>query len=123
MTEYEILDLLANDSAQMAVQFTIYLSVMSGYLIVAYFAGDKLTNPQAAILTTLFFFATAAEVWGFHLTLKHIGELMGWLSEIRPLTEYEKGINRNGYPWVFVMGMGIFSALYFMWSVRHPKIE
>ena len=123
MTEYEILDLLASDSAQMAVQFTIYLTVMSGYLIVAYFAGGKLSTPQVAILTTLFVFATGAEVWGFHLTLNHIGELTEWLSDIRPLTEYEAGIDENGYPWAAAMTAGIFAALYFMWSVRHPKTE
>lgn len=44
MTEYEILDLVSSSSDQIAVQFSIYLSVMSGYLLVAYFAGKKLTK-------------------------------------------------------------------------------
>ena len=40
VNEYEIFDLLSNDSAQMAAQFSIYLTIMSGYLLVAYFEPD-----------------------------------------------------------------------------------
>lgn len=123
MTEYEILDLISNDSEQMAIQFSIYLSVMSGYLLVAYFAGEKLTTVQVLILSGLFLFATVAEVWGFHLTLSHIGELLAKKAELGPLSAYEEGIDDNGYPWAIAMSIGIIAALYFMWSVRHPRLE
>jgi len=43
MTEYEILDLVASNEAHMASQFSLYLTVISAYLVVSYLVGERLT--------------------------------------------------------------------------------
>lgn len=40
MTEYELLDLVTSTIDGMGTYFTIYLSIVSGYLVVAYLAGN-----------------------------------------------------------------------------------
>jgi hypothetical protein len=42
----------------------LYISVLSGYLIVFYFAGEKLSTRQSIFLTMLFVVFSAIPVWG-----------------------------------------------------------
>jgi len=44
MTEYELLDLMGNTIDSMGDCFTIYLSIISGYLVVAYFIGTGMDS-------------------------------------------------------------------------------
>jgi hypothetical protein len=54
MTEYEILDLFRGYVEMEAVSFTIYLTLVSGYLVVGYLAGERLSALQTGIVTALF---------------------------------------------------------------------
>lgn len=123
MTEYEILDLLANESAQSATQFTLYLSVLFAYLVTAYFVGARLTVTQVFILSSLYIFVNAAQSWGMHLTMSRVEELLNKKAEISPLTEWEQGYAGYGNIWAIAMAIGVLASLYFMWGVRHPKKE
>lgn len=123
MTEYEILDLMANESAQSATQFTLYLSVLFAYLVTAYFVGARLTVTQVFILSSLYIFVNAAQSWGMHLTMSRVEELLNKKAEISPLTEWEQGYAAYGNIWAIAMVIGVLASLYFMWGVRHPKTE
>ena len=124
MTEYEILDLVAGESAQTATQFTIYLSVLFAYLVTAYFIGEKLSRPQAILLSGLYVFVNLSQAWGLSLTLNNVGELLNRKAEeISPLTEWEQGYVRYGSLWPITMVVGVLASLYFMWNVRHSKAE
>ncbi len=61
MTEYELLDLMASMEAHMATQFSLYLTVISAYMVVAYLAGDKLTMAQVWIASVLMIFAAGGQ--------------------------------------------------------------
>ncbi len=123
MTEYEILDLVASESGAMAAQFNLYLTVLFAYLVVGYFIGDKLTTAQTAVLTGLYLWASGAQVVGMRLTLSHVLELFEKKAKVAPPSNYE--ITYAGYThlWLAAMLLAICAGLYFMWSVRHPKIE
>jgi len=124
MTEYEILDLVAGESAQTATQFTIYLSVLFAYLVTAYFIGEKLSRPQAILLSGLYVFVNLSQAWGLSLTLNHVGELLNRKAEeISPLTEWEQGYVTYGSLWPITMVVGVLASLYFMWNVRHSRAE
>ena len=55
MTEYEILDGISNFTAVGLDALMAYLTVTSGYLIVAYLVGRSLTKLQNATISVLFF--------------------------------------------------------------------
>ena len=123
MTEYEILDLVASESAAMASQFNIYLTVLFAYLVVGYFVGGKLTTAQTSVLTSLYVWASSAQVVGMRLTLDHVIELFQRKAELAPVTPYESTYSTYTYFWLLAMLVAIAAGLYFMWSVRHPKTE
>ncbi len=123
MTEYEILDLIASKEAHMASQFSLYLTVISAYLVVAYLVGDRLTLPQSIISSVLFIFGAGGQTWTLHINLMHVSNYLSQKAQLSPLTPVEQDYLSNGYPWIIAMAFGVIAALYFMWSIRHPKTE
>ena len=124
MTEYELLDLMGNTIDSMGSCFTIYLSIISGYLVVAYFIGDKLTLPQTVIIGILFIFGAGLQVCGIHAYQIAVQEFLTQKAEIAPLTDYQSAVlnNNGGTIFAVLMACGIIASLYFMWSIRHPKV-
>ncbi len=93
---------------------TLYLTVTSGYLLVAYLAGKELTRLQAAIITCLYVVFTTANtlaVISFFNAAIHYGHTYG--PGRMPLwPPYTLGT---------AFFLGILASLKFMWDVRHPK--
>ena len=118
MTVYEILDLMASMEAHMATQFSLYLTVITAYLVVAYLAGSKLTGAQAWIASALMLFAAGGQTWALYVTTGRVMEYLALKQALLPLTAYEQNFDVNSYAWVFMLSCGILAALYFMWSVR-----
>ena len=101
---------------------SFYMTVTSGFLIVAYLAGSKLSRPQVFIISTLYIgmaalAAYAATVW----------VLRGYFFAYQQL-EMDDSIPiyaTYGIPYclgLFLFG-GIIACMKFMWDVRHPKTE
>ena len=138
MTEYELTTLLLARSQQVAnfldlyaTHLTIYLSIISAYLVTAYAVGATLTRSQAIIATSIFL------VGCIYITLVMSGIMMAIDGSIRAaqLAQIEVATVR-GRPPTSQMGdanpiiaylafaiqvTGIIASLYFMWSVRHRK--
>ena len=125
MTEYELLDLLAGSIDSMYDSVALYLSIVSGYLLVAYLAGTKLTWVQTGIISVLFVAGAGLQGWGLLSYQLANEEYMTAKAMISPLTEYQQGIANSGGGKIIasVMATGVVAALYFMWSVRHPRTE
>ena len=95
---------------------SLYLTVISGYLLVAYLVGKELTFLQTIIITTLFiFFCTTNTIatMSYMQSAHYFGQTYGegrapsWAA---PVTGT-------------LLALGVFAALKFMWDVRHPKTE
>lgn len=123
MTEYELLDLMSGVEVQMATQFSLYLSVVSAYLVVAYLVGSKLTFVQTFIASALMFFAAGGQTWALYTSLGRIKEYLDFKAALSPLTNYEQHIAANTYIWIGILAAGVVASLYFMWSVRHSEPE
>jgi hypothetical protein len=100
----------------------LYLTATTGYLIAAYFIGNKLTRSQMIIVSTLYVSIAglsdyAAITWmarGAHFARQAVN-----IDATIPF-------NPNQFLWIFVglvMFLGIIACLKFMWDVRHPKAE
>ena len=123
MSEYELLDLMSSVEGHMATQFSLYLSVVSAYLIVAYLVGIRLTLVQVFIASALMLFSAGGQTWALYASLGRVTEYLELKSQLSPLTDYEQNFAANTYIWVGILAAGVLASLYFMWSVRHPKIE
>lgn len=125
MTEYELLDLIAGSINSMYDSVVLYLSIISGYLLVAYLVGAKLTQAQTLIISVLFVAGAAMQCWGLVTYQLANEEYLAAKELISPLTEYQRGLATHGGGRIIatVMAAGIFASLFFMWQVRHPKAE
>jgi hypothetical protein len=122
MSEAEIVESMTEYFGLNAEMLSIYLTVTSGYLIVAYLVGSKLTRSQLIIVSGLYLvFATATSYLaiGYGMRGIHYAEILRNLSPSTPLysTELVPGAI------AFVLLGGIVASLKFMWDSRHPKTE
>jgi hypothetical protein len=122
MTEAELVEswglFLGNSQAGLG----LYVSILTGYLIVAYLVGAKLTRVQVWIVTTLFTFAsTSVSLW----FSAWWGRALEFALEAKELNPNRRVDNSPEALWIFtiMLWLGIVASLYFMWTVRHPKTE
>jgi hypothetical protein len=104
------------------ISFTMmYISVFTGYLIMAYLVGERLTSLQCSIVTGAFIVFSGFCIWG-STTLWNAGWVVG--IELRDTRPELVPIDLNPALVNFVVLMiGIVGALKFMWDIRHPKTE
>jgi hypothetical protein len=100
----------------------LYLSILSGYLIIAYLVGAKLTRAQVSIVTALFVFSTASVSLWFAAWSQRALE---FAMEAKQLNPDRQVSNSTEALLIFtsMLFLGIIASLYFMWSIRHPKTE
>jgi len=98
---------------------TIYISVFTGYLIMAFLVGIRLTTLQSLIATGAFLVFNGFCIWGnvvfWNATYVVGKELKNSRPELLPID-----LNPALVAFVLLI-VGVFGALKFMWDVRHPK--
>ena len=62
MTEYELFELLQGSYEKMNVDTTIYFTLVSAYLVVAFLVGSNLTRIQLFIINTLYILWTLGTI-------------------------------------------------------------
>jgi len=122
MTEAEIINSMTEYFGLNAEMLSIYLTVTSGYLIVAYLVGNKLTRFQLVIISGLYVIFAGATTYlavGYGMRGIHYAESLRNLSPSTPL------YSTDAIPGAiaFVLLGGIVASLTFMWQSRHPKTE
>ena len=121
MTQAELWELIIAYNTGLLTGITIYFSALTGYLIVAYVIGDKLTAMQTAIITIGFVVFQSLISFGTIGMGTRAVFLIGKTSE-----EYRSGIMIN-HPVILVLSIillgGIAAALKFMRDIRHSKTK
>lgn len=128
MTEYELGEVISNAASNGMTAFTVWLSIASGYLLLAYSAGSNLTTIQASIISVLYvvcsaIFSALTMIFCFRASL-----LAGMKSTLFPDSVLPLGYSQSITDAV-LMGLamillgGILASLYFMWTIRNPKVE
>ena len=129
------MDMLLSMSEQNSTQFTIYLSLVTGYLITAFVAGKQLTRAQMLIASGVFVISTL--FIASHMVIMSIisRNMLNLIVERAAETRAFQGLPASELPTVFTLVpfgiygllllliLGLLAPLYFMWSVRHPKKE
>lgn len=98
---------------------TLYISVFTGYLLMAYLVGSRLTSVQCAIATGAFLVFSGYNIWG-NISFWNSAYVVGKeLENVRP----ELILLDLNPAWVAaaLLSFGVLGALKFMWDVRHPQ--
>jgi len=122
MTEHEIWELVVLSQANIASLLGLYLTAASGYLVVSYLVGNKLTTMQTSLITGLFIVFGVITTFAVNVNLIRAGFLMGFTDSTYrpPLSPVVPIMPLVVTPFLFV---GVIGCLKFMWDVRHPKSE
>ena len=119
MTQYEIIDAVGTFQGLAQAGLMNYFSILSAYLIVAYFVGTNLSRHQVLIITGLYLVMQTFETWGiltFFAATRSLAETVtvgGWQPPpIKP-----------SYVALPLLTIGIIAGLKFMWDVRHSKTK
>ena len=122
MTEYELADAITSYAVQGGTFFTIWLTILSAYALVAYVAGSDLDAFQIGWLNTLYLFATTLAIYGFHGSFRVQVYYINLIRQVNPSSPQ----TMNSIALIILTGMalaGTLATLKFMWDVRHPKSE
>ncbi len=111
---------MISNSLNLSLAFlTLYLSVVSGYLVVSYLVGAKLTKFQSSFVTILFV------VFSLHFTLSSYGAFEGAhlvhrqyfpADSLGPSPIMNRGL-------AMFQVAGVLGCLKFMWDVRKGDAE
>ena len=122
MTEYELVDNAMTYFNAALTAFGMYITVLSGYVIAAFVAGERLDRAQVWIINVLFCCAASVFILGTVACYARVNEYANRVLELDPnRTSYFTESAAIGIGLLQILG--IAACLYFMWSVRHPKTE
>ena len=118
MTFFELAELLRENINAGMGAITLYLTVVTTYLVAAYLAGEKLTRFQTFLTTSLFI------VFALVFTFGSVAFFQS-TTEITARFGNEVGISTFPIQFAWVIGfaeiLGILGSLRFMFDVRSKK--
>ncbi|MEP5567915.1 MAG: hypothetical protein ABJN62_08780 [Halioglobus sp.] len=121
MTEAEIVQHFWSSIENGLSALVMYISVFTGYLIMAYVAGSRLTSVQCAIATGAFLIFCGWVLWGCFVFFNSAYMAATQVYDSHP---YLLPIDLNpAYVAGVLLFIGVLAALKFMWDIRHPRSE
>jgi hypothetical protein len=124
MTESDWVEMYGMAFSASATYFTVLISIVSGYLVVAYFVGERLTKTQVSIMNAMYLAVAATNISGTYTAIYDFMFARNQMaSQIPEFAVY--GVVANIYFWalfnVILSSLLVSASLIFMWQVRHPK--
>lgn len=116
------------EMAQMAgsnviAAFGMLITLMSGYLVVAYLVGEKLTRAQVIIINLLYVIGALTVVAGHgqYMADVMLARLQAHVADPQIFVAVDSALLTVIPASVAVVNVSlIIASLYFMWSIRHP---
>lgn len=122
MTEAEVIELTAICASNVFTALTIYISCTFGFLVTAHLIGSKLTSFQASTVSGLYLITAGAMSLAMTAWLQALFRVLhSQPTVVDTIALLVTDVWVPGMSIVFTLG--IFVSLYFMWTVRHPKVE
>ena len=129
MSEYEIIDAINSTMANAWTVSQYALTIITGYLLIAHFIGRQLRPFQVWLVSTIFVVMHTLNVASLVEISRKIQLLQMELAEtgsaIASASIVRATNSGDVIPWppYLAGGLMVFGCLFFMWQVRHPKIE
>ena len=124
MTESDWVEMYGMAFSASATYFTVLISIVSGYLVVAYFVGERLTRTQISIMNAMYLAVAATNIAGNRTAIRDFMFARNQMaSQIPEFAVYGVLENINLWPFVTVIlhSLLVVASLIFMWQVRHPR--
>ena len=124
MTEYEILELTYSVIDSMATVFAVYLTILTGYLVVAYLIGKQLVTHQVFVINSLFIAITGVQIYSVYQYALEIEALLQTKEQLSPLTPFQLAMVQpvGSYLTVVLMLFGVLASLYFFMNMRRARV-
>ena len=122
MTEAELHEIAALFSTGAMTATSIYLSIISAFLVVAFVAGSKLTRSQLLVISTLFVLGALFFTYGAAGFLNRQIPIVEQLAKLHPDQHY--AVNPVSVMTIAaIQVLGGRAALKVMWDVRQPRSD
>ena len=121
-TIYQIQALAVAMGDGMGTHISIYLTIISAYLIVSYLVADKLTTLQISIATGVYVVAYSFQCIVLIAYFRALSKAASRLKELSP--ELGAGLPQQlggNYIGLLILIAGLIAPLWFMWSVRRGQ--
>lgn len=119
MSEYELADLTTGAMNNFLASFTIFVSIVTAYVITAFAAGQRLTRIQVSVVNTCFLIACGSmgllSVLIFQVFLRRVSALNAVNDTIvGPVVDFT---------WLVAALYSILTcaSIIFMWNIRHSQ--
>ena len=119
MTEYELASLAAAVLSNFLTGFTVFLSIVSAYVIAAFSAGERFTSVQLCIINACFLAATL--IVGF-LVISVYGRFYGLAQSIDVEQGWIVAVDLS-IPLCLLLVAMVVGCFVFMWNVRDTNHE
>lgn len=125
MTESDWVEMYGMAFSTGVANLAVLITLMSGYLVVAYLVGKRLTRTQILVTNALYLMSAFTIVSGsfsVSLDMQIARKEMALLIPQLGLLNYAE-VNIYFWPSIVVIinSCLIVASLFFMWQVRHPK--
>ena len=122
MSEAELLEHYWNGQEMAIESFLAYMTILSGYLVAAFFVGERLSKPQTLIVNTGFIIFTLFAIWGAFTFWNASYATSVKLALSHPELIPVFWLNPAVVATVCMIG-GQIAGCKFMWDIRHPKTK
>jgi hypothetical protein len=122
MTEFEAFEALRIETAFALSVGEQSITLFTGYLLIAFFIGSKLTFFQVSFVNVVFsmmYLSSSLAIIGSMPVVYHLAERLDATGSEIPIT----ASMANPAIAITIISLMYLGALFFMWSVRHPKAE
>jgi hypothetical protein len=120
MTEYELFDLMGTWNTRAAISTFALVLLLTGYLLVAYFAGKNLPRSQTTLITCMMLWFSIMIISSLYTSLQTIIEL-------REVASFAYTTIRRAifFKWIITLGCLLtpLACIKFMYHVRHSRFE
>lgn len=120
MTESEMLEIAHLAMSNMLASFAILLTLVSGYLIVAYSVGRDFKKVQVTIINTLFLIMSTSFLFGVYGYCQAAVDMSLAANELNPARLY-RGFEHFPLITIVINAATIVASIYFMWHVRNVE--
>ena len=124
MTTGNWIELLVGSQSNSVAAFALLLTLLSGYTVIAYVVGEKLTRLQLVVANVLYIAGASITLGGIHTSVTTAAKARFYLSSSVMELEYTTSLEHMlmaANLVVIIDAALVLAPLIFMWQIRHPK--
>ncbi len=121
MNEADLYQIALEFNHSLQAEEQTFLTVLSGYLIAAYVIGAKVTRGQVIVFNAIYLVVICGLLYNMHDYWSNINH---WFAkgQTAQYGQVVVDLTVRGSITLLACASMVVGSLYFMWSIRHPKV-